>query len=234
MDRFPDIPIYRVSTDSVSITGDGTKKNPLVSNIPLTIASPRLIGSAVDYVEIEEDGTLSLHGDSTVWVDIDFPIIIRNTGVGIPTLSPVSGNIVAPQWSVGDYNQCEGQELIHSWKEGSALYWHIHVITNGVDTTNRYLSWEVEWVWANPGGQLSTTQLLTSGDVLIPASTLNKTHLMFQIGITTIPAAVAGHIWARLKRVASVGQGPSSNPWCSMLQLHVELDTLGSRSINTK
>jgi len=73
------------------------------------------------------------------WVDIDFPIIVRTTGVGIPSLVALSGNITVPQWAVNDYNVCESQEMIHSWKEGSTLYWHIHLTTNGLDATNRFV-----------------------------------------------------------------------------------------------
>jgi len=30
------------------------------------------------------------------WVDVDFPILIRTTGAGIPTLATINGNITAP------------------------------------------------------------------------------------------------------------------------------------------
>lgn len=234
MKATPDILIYRASVDGASTTGDGTKKNPLISHVPSTIASPQSIGNPPDYIEIEEDGTLVCKGGATTWVDIDFPIIIRTTGPGIPVLSTVVGNLTAPQWAVNDYNMCEGQELIHQWKEGSTLYWHIHIITNGLDLTDRYLKWEVEWMWANPGSQVSGVQTAASADLLIPANTLDKTHLMFQLGLFTIPATIACHIWARLKRVSSTGAAPTNSPWCSMLQLHAEVDTLGSRTINIK
>ena len=38
------------------------------------------------------------------WQDIDFPIIVRTTGVGIPTLETLVTGITAPQWQVGDTN----------------------------------------------------------------------------------------------------------------------------------
>ena len=169
------------------------------------------------------------------WVDIDFPIIIRTTGTGIPSLTTLQGNVTAPQWEVNDYNVCEGQELIHGWKEGSTVYWHVHFITNGSDGTNRYVKWTVEWFWVNINGVLSDTITTTSPDILIPANTTSKTMFIGSIGSYTLTnARIGGHVFARLTRVAASGTAPSNNPWCSMLQMHVEVDTLGSQQISAK
>lgn len=172
--------------------------------------------------------------DEPIWVDIDFPIIIRTTGNGIPTLQTLSGNITAPQWQVGDYNQCEGQELIHSWQEGTDLYFHVHCITNGLDTSNRYLKFEIELLWANLNGVLSGTTI-TSTDLLIPANTTDRTHLLFSINTyTPTSGKIGAHVYARLKRVASTGTAPTNDPFCSMLQAHIKCDTIGSRQIGIK
>jgi hypothetical protein len=88
-----------------------------------------------NYAEFESDGTLRFYGDATVWQDVDFPIIIRTTGANIPTLVALQGNVTAPQWGVNDFSVCEAQELIHAWKEGSEIQWHVHLVTNGLDAT---------------------------------------------------------------------------------------------------
>lgn len=192
-------------------------------------------GTSTNNTFFEADGTLVANGEATTWKDIDFPIIIRNTGPNIPTISTLKGNITAPLWQVNDYVVLEAQEMQHEWKEGSEFQWHIHVVTNGLDTTNRYLRFEIEWFWANVNGALSATITTTSPDLLIPANTPTNTMLAFEIAKVTIPALkIAGHVWARLKRVASVGTAPTLNPFCSMLQIHIECDTLGSRQIFTK
>ena len=169
------------------------------------------------------------------WVDIDFPIIIRTTGTNIPSLTTLQGNVTAPQWAVNDFNVCEGQELIHGWKEGSTVYWHVHFITNGSDGTNRYVKWTVEWFWVNINGVLSNTITTTSSDILIPANTTSKTMFIGSIGSYALTdARIGGHVFARLTRVAASGTAPSNSPWCSMLQMHVEVDTLGSQQISAK
>jgi len=186
-----------------------------------------------NYSEFEADGTLRFYGNATVWQDIDFPIIIRTTGANIPTLVTLQGNVTAPQWSVNDFSVCEAQELVHAWKEGSQVQWHVHFVTNGLDATNRYVNFEVEWFWVNPNGTLSAT-ITSSGDTLIPANTPTKTMLIRQVTVATFAGVIGGHVYARLRRIASIGTAPTGDPWCSMLQLHIECDTVGSRQISTK
>jgi hypothetical protein len=186
-----------------------------------------------NYAEFESDGTLRFYGNATIWQDIDFPIIIRTTGANIPVLTTLQGNVTAPQWAVNDFSVCEAQELVHAWKEGSEVQWHIHFVTNGLDATDRYVNFEVEWFWVNPNGTLSAT-ITSSGDLLIPESTATKTMLIRQVSVATFAGVIGGHVYARLRRIASTGMAPTNNPWCSMLQLHIECDTVGSRERTTK
>jgi len=176
-----------------------------------------------------------LRGSATVWQDLDFPLIIRTTGTGTPALATLTGNITAPQWAVNDYLVLEGQELIHAWKEGSTIYWHIHLITNGLEGSAKYVAFEVEWAIANVNGTLTTMTTVQSGDLEIPASTTDKTMKLFSLGNNTLTGyRIGAHIYARLKRVATSGAAPSADPWVTMLQAHLECDTLGSREIASK
>jgi hypothetical protein len=95
------------------------------------------------------------------------------------------------------------------------------------------VNFEVEWFWVNPNGTLSAT-VTSAGDLLIPANTATKTMLIRQVAVATFAGKIGGHVYARLRRIASTGAAPTGNPWCSMLQMHVECDTLGSRLISTK
>lgn len=169
------------------------------------------------------------------WTDVDFPIFIRLTGVGIPTLTTINGNLTMPNWAVNDFNVCESQELIHAWKEQSEVFWHIHLTTNGTDTTNRYVKFELEYGYSDVMGQWQFPAVFTSPDILIPANTPN--HTMMVVPITSfIPTGlkIGSHVVARLKRVASSGTAPTGNPWVPMLQLHILCDTKGSRKMTVK
>lgn len=168
------------------------------------------------------------------YVDIDFPIVIRTTGAGIPTLEVFKGNITAPQWKVNDFNVCEGQELIHAWKEGDEIFWHIHVVTNGAEVTDRYVKFELEYCYANINGVVSAVQTI-SHEFKIPANTIDRTMLIISLGSFVYAAGkIGGHIWPRLKRIASTGLAPTGNPFCTMLQAHVLCDSIGSEFISSK
>jgi hypothetical protein len=168
------------------------------------------------------------------WTDIDFPIIIRTTGPNIPTLQTLNGNITMPQWAVNAFNVCESQEFVHGWKEGTAVFWHLHLTTNGVDVTDRFVRFTVEYGYVDVMGQWVFPAVLDSGDIRIPANTPTRTMMIMPLGSFTPPIKIGGHSVARLVRVASVGAAPTNNPWIPMLQQHIQLDTLGSRTIGAK
>ena len=79
-----------------------------------TFIEQNVIGDALSQAKTKEQARQMLEVSKVPYfVDLDFPIIVRNTGVGIPTLETLIGNVTAPQWQVNDFNVCEGQELIH-------------------------------------------------------------------------------------------------------------------------
>lgn len=201
------------------------------------LAGLRYGGSGADYSTFEADGTLRFYGAATVWQDIDFPIIVRTTGANIPSLVAIQGNVTAPQWAVNDFNVCEGQELVHQWKEQSPGTWHVHMVANGTDATDRWVNWEIERILVAPNGVVSATRT-TATEVLIPAGTASKTMLIRDLLAEDLTGYTIGsHIFARLRRIANTTPGraaPTANPWCGMLQMHVECDTVGSRGIITK
>jgi hypothetical protein len=172
--------------------------------------------------------------DSVAWLDVDFPIIIRTTGANIPTLTTINGNLTMPQWAVNDYNMCESQELIHSWKEGSTVYWHLHMTTNGLEVVDKFVRFELEYGYADVNGQWTFPAVFTSADITIPANTPDKTMLIVSLTNFTPALKIGAHVVARLKRVAAVGAAPAADPWIPMLQMHIQLDTIGSRNIGTK
>jgi hypothetical protein len=209
----------------------------------ITILPNNIILTTIDdYVTIEAssqgwivtDRSSGIFGSNTLWVDVDFPIIIRTTGASIPTLATLTGNITAPSWGINDVNICEGQELIHAWKEGSRVYWHCHIITNGTNTDNRFVKFEIEYTWCSVSGQLATADT-QSGEITIPANTPDRTMIILPI-YNFIPTngKIGGHVYARLKRITASGTAPTGNPFCTMLQLHIECDTAGSRQMTIK
>lgn len=169
------------------------------------------------------------------WVDIDHPIIIRTVAAGTPILAVLNGNITMPQWAVNDAHVCESQEFIHPWKEGSEVQWHIHLTTNGVDGTDRFVAFNLEYGYANAGGPWTFPAAITTADLPIPANTPDRTMLLLPLAsFTPTGLKIGAHSVARLRRVAAAGAAPTLNPFIAMLQMHVQVDTLGSRTAAAK
>jgi hypothetical protein len=130
---------------------------------------------------------------------------------------------------------CESQEFVHEWKEESTCYFHIHLTTNGLDAADRFVRFEIEFEYVTPNGVWVFPATMDSGDLTIPANTPDKTMIIFSIGnFTPAGTHIGGHCIARLKRIAATGTAPTSNPWIPMLQMHIQCDSLGSRSIASK
>ena len=189
--------------------------------------------------DVEQTGDLQISGDlrfpQGFWVDIDFPLIIRTTGANRPVLTALRGNIEAPLWIVDDVLNIEGQEVIHGYQEGTPIQWHLHLITFGTNVDARYVKFEVEWCWTNSNGVLTDAIVTTSPELLIPADTPARTMIVRQIAIVEMPTLEIGaHIYARLKRVAATGTAPTGDIFCSMLQLHVLCDSVGTVAMTTK
>ena len=217
------------------VNGDGGAGNPTVS-LPARISGPRKFGDTTDNLEIEADGTIKFNGAATVWVDIDFRIISRTAIAGQPTPAVLIGTLRAPQWAVNDYFDCQGEELIHKWKEASEVFWHIHVYQE-VDATDSFLNFSVEYTWANvsqTGETVPATTTVSSGDLLVPGGSGLKFFIFPITSFVPVGGRIAAHVKPKLTRIASVGAAPTNDPFCEMLQLHVECDTAGSREMTTK
>jgi hypothetical protein len=176
------------------------------------------------------------HITQSVWVDIDFPLVARTTGAGLPNYNTLQGNLTMLQWAVNDALQLDTRELIHGWQEGDDAHWHCHIITGASDGTDRRVAFSLEFTKGDLGGVLAANITLTSPDYIIPAGTAAKTHLLVSIGVADLTGYhIGGHIKARFKRIApTTGTAPSTNPFCEMVQAHVLINSAGSRGIGTK
>jgi hypothetical protein len=220
--------------DTVTFVSD-MRGQWLLSDINSSIfTTPCRFGSVTDNTTIETDGTVVFNGAATYWRDIDFPLIIKTTGVGTPAISTLQGDITMPQWAANDLQQSTAQELVHEWKESSAAYWHVHFMNGSQDATTRYVKWEIEYAWSNINSVLSSNTTI-SAEQVIPANTPALTHFLVPIAtFTPTGGKIGAHVKAKLKRIVASGTAPSVNPFCEMMQLHIECDTVGSRTLQNK
>lgn len=178
-----------------------------------------------------------LQGDSRAWDDLNFPIIMRSTGQTIAAYTAIDsgGVLLYPQWAENDYHVCDSNELPHGWAEGTTISWHLHMLTNGQEASDKFVKWELIWAAAKPSTALAEQTTITTTDFTIPSGTATKTHFIVPIGTVAMTGFTIGtHLYPRLKRVASSGAAPAANPWVTMLQAHIQFDTIGSSQVTSK
>lgn len=188
-----------------------------------------------NYLEIESDGTPHLIGDATVYEDIRFSIsVAKIPPANAPTWTTFTANTSLYTFALNDYCWLTTEEPMHSRKSESNIETHLHIYTNGVDVNDRTLKFELYYVWTEENGVASES--LISNEWTIPANTPDKTLLKFSFGtLNGTGKTLNTQIIPTLKRVASSGTEPTSDPFVSMVGGHAQIDTPGgSRTATTK
>ena len=153
------------------------------------------------------------------------PFLTARIGASIPTLTTFNGS--TKQYTFAINNEVFGTgEVTHKYINGGNLMPHIHWATNGVDTTDRYVKWEMEYSYANMSSAFSTPTIITV-EAKIPANTPSLTHYMTDLPqIVGTNITVGDYICWRVRRITSSGTAPTSNPFGLALGVHVHESVL--------
>jgi len=176
--------------------------------------------------------------DTTVWADIQFSI--SSGRVGVANFPDWDGTFTANngeyKFDIGDYIDLSANELPHSWKEGTAVKPHLHLALDGANTSggNQYVQFTVYIAYSDVNEVWTETSL--TAEYTIPNGTADLTHLLLSMGDLAMTNNLIGtQMKIRLKRIAATGGTEYPNHiFVTQLGVHVENDTLGSRSVATK
>jgi hypothetical protein len=184
-----------------------------------------------NYSYFENDGTFVMVGNSIVYNDLPPNPIIRSRqpATNNPTLATLIGNISQYTFAVNDYIS-DNLELMHEYKENSNFSFHIHWVTNGTNTNDRYVKWEIEYTIANTDSVFTSISTIST-EVKIPANTPDRMHFVNNIGNVIVGTGlkIGAIICYNIKRITSSGTSPTSNPFGIQVSCHIQQDTLGSR-----
>ena len=193
-------------------------------------------GGITDFSKFEADGTLEFNGAATVFEDI--PISLSSARVpaaNAPTWASFISNLNAYTYGVDDFQEFS-TEIKHSYKQGSDIEFHIHGATNGLEGVDKTIKFEVEYelIDNNTSGDFGDTYTGTTimnGEIIILANTADKTSFVIDVGIDGTGNFLQGAtVVGRIRRIASTGTEPASDPFVVQVGMHVEQDTVGSRT----
>ncbi len=197
-------------------------------------------GDATDYSQFEADGTYVMEGAATVFNDIVVPLSsARVPAANAPSWSSFIGNLNAYTYGLNDYQEFS-TELIHSYKNAATIEFHIHGAVNGSNVDDRTIKFEIEYSIADIppetgfGDVFPATTTITA-ELTIPAVTTDLTGFSIDIGDDVTGNFVQGAIVkGRIRRIASTGTEPTGDPFLTEVGMHVESDTIGTRTAIAK
>lgn len=187
-----------------------------------------------------ENKTLVL--EQPVWDDIIIPITRTRLPVAnFPSWTSFISPMSAYTFAVNDYVEFSF-EIPHKYKEGTALDCHIHGATNGLEATDKYINFQLDYTISTNQynsttgiGSVFTSSASINHEFKIPANTTDRSGFYFDIGdITGTGFKIGSQVHCKLTRIASVGTAPASNPFISTFGVHIEMDTIGSRQEYSK
>lgn len=174
---------------------------------------------------------------SSVWDDVQFA---TSTGKvpssAYPDFDTFTTNTKEYKFTVDDYIDLEANELFHGWKEGTTVYPHVHTALNGANASgsSQYAKFTVYFAYADAGEVW--TETTDTIEIEIPDGSADLTHFLGQgAGVALTNNKIGSQIKIRLQRIAATtGTEYPNHIFVTQTGIHLEKNTVGSRSITTK
>ena len=155
----------------------------------------------------------------------------KTSGANMPTWSTFTANTNAYTFALNDYIDLQTVEIPHGYKGGSDIQMHLHLATNGTNTTERKVKYQVFFTYVQPGTgthQFIAEQSFTA-ELTIPANTPDKSAFILQMGIISDANMKFGNqVKMRIKRIAGTGTEPTGNPFLGQVGLHCLCNAVGT------
>lgn len=205
------------------------------------ISATAKIGTSTNNTEIESDGTIKFNGDATVWEDVPpTSVTVGNTGANFPAFTAYNGNLKAYEF-VGTGPTLKemqlGFQMPHAMKVNSIIIPHLHcyIPDNGAGGDIKFYC---EYTWADINNTGALTPVTISGTITRTANQgiANNAILSFgNVTPTTGQGGISSIFMCRIYRdPGNVADTFGASLWLKSADIHVEMDTIGSRTATSK
>ena len=197
-------------------------------------AGVTLIGDVdgADYTKMEADGTLEMNGAATVFNDMQFAISnARVPAANAPTWEEFTTFTKEYGFGIDDFIDTQANEVPHSWKHGVTGHVHMHITTKAANSTgaNRFARFTVVVAYDDTGEIWQET--LFTAELTIPDGTAALTQFYLDMGDLTLTTFVEeAEMKCRIVRIAAQGAEYAGNIFITQVGIHLEEDTIGSRT----
>ncbi|KKK66175.1 hypothetical protein LCGC14_2966720, partial [marine sediment metagenome] len=219
---------------------DGNDGDTPTSRFKIDAAGTTHIGDGTNEIQISATGDMLFVGTATVFNDIVISLsAARVPAANAPTWSNFISNLNAYTYGLNDFQEFTS-EIDHSYKEGSTIEFHVHGATNGLEGVDKTIKFEIEYELidnqtSGDFGDVYTGTTIINGEIIIPASTADKTSWVVNVGTDASGNFLqSSTLKGRVRRIASTGTEPASDPFVIQVGIHIEEDTVGSRTVLAK
>ena len=187
--------------------------------------------------QIESDGTLRFNGTATVYNDLQFSVGAGKVPAAhTPNYETFTTNTKEYSFAVNDYIDLASNEVPHSWKLATSGDLHLHVTTKGANSTGGdvFAKFTIYISYAQPTGVWVETPF--TAELTIPNGTSALQFFYLDIGdIDLTGFGLSTQIKPRVVRIAATGGTEySGNIFINQFGIHMQEDTVGSRTESTK
>ncbi len=213
--------------NDMTIWYDGTNGNIKTSDV-----------AASDlHVQCGTDKTLIL--DESVYEDIQFPVSSgKAPAANYPTYEVFTTNTEEYAFSVDDKIQLQANEPPHGWVEGTVGSAHVHMALKTAQSTgeDRYVKLELIFAYADYNGIWTEQAAITKEETIPTGSAALQSFLVgFTSTVTLTGLHVGSQIKCRVRRIAATGGTEyADDVYITQVGVHVQQDTLGSRTLSAK
>jgi hypothetical protein len=190
------------------------------------------LGGSTNGIKINKGGELTLLGTATVFQDLSLAAHSLRAGATPPTWTAWNGTLYAPEFINAATTDLHGSfELLHDYKQGSDLDFHIHWSPSTTNAGN--CKWGLDFSIVNIDGTFAAPTTITitpaaSGTVL--KHSLTSFGTISGAGLT-IGAVIDFRIYRLGSDAADTFTGSAFLHNCGM---HYEVDTMGSKTATAK
>lgn len=186
---------------------------------------------------IDQHGSVRMQGSTTTWDDLRISGASTRVGVTAPTLTAflAAGGLRVLVFGQAQHDEVHFEvQMPHDWKEGSAIYPHVHWCPITAEAGN--VVWQLDYSWASHDGTFPAVATVTS-DATAAGGTAwahKMTALKDAAGNRYIDGTghtISSMLVCRLHRDAGVGADTLTEGVAFLeFDIHYERDSFGSAS----